>query len=136
MFSPDLRLLPMATASAIETKRRGFWLKVARERANLSQEAVAREIGLSSTSKSTMSAWENGTRDPKLRHLNAMARLYGVPVSVFMDPAPTATELLEARLADLARAAIRLAVADAQAEAQPSPSSDGQPTVQPRTRSA
>ena len=136
MFSPDLRLLPMTTASAIETKRRGFWLRVARERANLSQEAVAKEIGLSSTSKSTMSAWENGTRDPKLRHLTAMARLYGVPVAVFMEPTATATELLEERLAALARAAIRAAVSDAQTEAQRPPAAAGPPAAQPRIRPA
>jgi transcriptional regulator with XRE-family HTH domain len=102
----------MATASIIEAKRRGFWLRVARERANLTQEAVAQELGLSSRSKSTMSAWETGSRDPKLRYLNAMARLYGVPVSVFMEPDPTAEESLEERLAKLARAAIRLAHED------------------------
>ena len=45
-----LRLLPMATGSVVEAKRRGFWLKVARERANLSQEAVAKLLGLSGTS--------------------------------------------------------------------------------------
>lgn len=132
----DLRLLPMATASGIEAKRRGFWLRVARERANLSQEAVAKELGLSARSKSTMSAWESGTRDPKLRYLNAMARLYNVPVSVFMDPAPTAAEELEDRLAQLARAAIRLAHEDLVAEAPEDPELAAVPGAPPGRRSA
>lgn len=125
----------MATSPAIESKRRGFWLKVARERAGLSQETAAKEIGLSGTSKGTMSAWESGARDPKVRYLNAMARLYGVPVSVFMDPAPTAEEQLSDRLAELARGAIRAATADVQAElqGQPSAAPQGEP---PRRRSA
>lgn len=108
-LSEYLRLLPMATDPDLEAKRRGFWLKTARERANLSQEAVAKELGLSGRSKSTMSAWENGTREPKLSYLNAMSRLYQVPVSIFVDPDKMASELLEERLSLLARAAIRLA---------------------------
>lgn len=58
----------MATEVQQEAKRRGFWLRVARERANLTQEAVAMTLGLSGKSKSTMSAWEKGERDPKLSH--------------------------------------------------------------------
>lgn len=125
----------MATSPSIESKRRGFWLKVARERAGLSQETAAKEIGLSGTSKGTMSAWESGARDPKVRYLNALARLYGVPVSEFMDPLPTAVEQLEDRLAALARSAIRSAVSDVQAELRGQPSGE-QPGGLPRTRSA
>lgn len=67
-MSDYLRLLSMATEVQQEAKRRGFWLRVARERANLTQEAVAMTLGLSGKSKSTMSAWEKGERDPKLSH--------------------------------------------------------------------
>lgn len=135
-ITTDLRLLPMATASVLENKRRGFWLRVARERANLTQEAVIKELGLSSRSKSTMSAWESGAREPKLRYLTGMARLYEVPVSVFLEPEPTAEEQLDERLAALARQAIRQAVSDVDAELAQGPASGESPGGQPRRQSA
>lgn len=74
---------------------------MARERAGLSQETAAKELGLSGRSKSTLSAWEAGSRDPKSTMLARMARLYGVPIAVFSDPEPTPEERLDeiARLA-------------------------------------
>jgi len=97
----------MGTDPALDNKRRGFWLRMARERANLTQAAVAGQLGLSSESKSTMSAWEAGTREPRLRYLKEMARLYGVPLEMFTDPEPTAAERIDERLEELARSALR-----------------------------
>lgn len=75
---------------------------MARERAGMSQETVAKEIGLSGQSKSTLSAWEAGRREPKASMLARMARIYGVPATVFTDPEPTPEERLDeiARLAE------------------------------------
>jgi transcriptional regulator with XRE-family HTH domain len=97
-------------------RRVGFWLRMARERANLKQEAVAVALGLSAKSKSTVSAWENG-RVPSLRMLRRLAELYGVPLGVFTDPEPTPEERLE----QLALGAIAVERADwdrAQAQAR------------------
>ena len=84
----------MTTDPALEQRRRGFWLRIARERAELSQEDAAKQIGLSGKSKSTMSAWEAGPGDPGSK-LAALARLYAVPVERFMEPAPTAFEAID-----------------------------------------
>ena len=82
-------------SSSSEQRRRGFWLRIARERADLSQEDAAKQIGLSGKSKSTMSAWEAGTREIPASKLAALARLYAVPVERFMEPAPTAFEAID-----------------------------------------
>jgi transcriptional regulator with XRE-family HTH domain len=131
-----LRSLPMATDPTAEAKRRGFWLRISRERANLTQAGAAELLGLSNRSKSTLSQWEAGTREPKLRYLNAMARLYGVPLAVFTEPDPSAFEQLEERLAALARAAIRLAMQDSEPGAEGNPPADDEPGSQPRKRPA
>jgi transcriptional regulator with XRE-family HTH domain len=125
----------MATSAALDNERRGFWLRMARERANLTQAAVAAQLGLSSESKSTMSAWEAGTREPKLRYLKEMARLYGVPLETFTDPAATAREQIDERLEDLARAALRAERADWEAE-EPDLGAAAAPGAPRRRRSA
>lgn len=125
----------MATDPSVDNKRRGFWLRIARERANLTQDAVAGELGLSTKSKSTMSAWEAGTREPKLRYLKAMATLYGVPLEMFTDPEPTAHERIDARLEELGLAALRQERED-WAAGEPSPEAAAGPAERPRRRSA
>lgn len=92
----------MATA-----QRRGFWMRMAREFADLSQATAAQELGLSGRSKSTLSAWEAGSREPRLSHVAKMAELYGVPVDLFTSPPASAREVIERRLSR--------AVADAEA---------------------
>lgn len=77
-------------------KRVGFWLRMARERANLSQPAAAKMLGLSNKSASTLSAWEAGTREPSPSKLRAMSELYQTPISLFYDPPLTAYEQIEA----------------------------------------
>lgn len=121
-----LTVLGMATDPTIDNIRRGFWLRMARERANLTQSAVAESLGLSSESKSTMSAWEAGTREPKLRYLKAMAQLYGVPLETFTDPGPTASEDLD-RLVELATGAAKLARQDLEAGEEQAPNVDDEP---------
>ncbi|MEO7332813.1 MAG: helix-turn-helix transcriptional regulator [Gemmatimonadales bacterium] len=125
----------MATNPALDNERRGFWLRMARERANLTQAAVAGELGLSSESKSTMSAWEAGTREPKLRYLKAMARLYGVALEMFTDPEPSARERIEDRLAEWSQAALRLEREDWEAGERDG-AVGGAPVAQRRRRSA
>lgn len=130
-----LSVAPMGTDPVLDNKRRGFWLRMARERANLTQAAVAGQLGLSSESKSTMSAWEAGTREPKLRYLKEMARLYGVPLEMFTDPEPTAVERIDERLEELARSALRRERDDWEAETRDPEAADA-PAERRRTRSA
>lgn len=87
-------------APTAEDERRGFWLRMARERANLSQPGAARMLGLSDKSASTLSMWEAGTREPSPSKLRAMADLYDVPIRLFYDPPPSAIETIDALRAD------------------------------------
>ena len=78
---------------------------------------AAKQVGLSGKSKSTMSAWEAGTREIPSSKLAALARLYAVPVERLMEPAPTAFEAIEEWLNATVIAASALERADwAQAE--------------------
>jgi transcriptional regulator with XRE-family HTH domain len=100
-------------------RRRGFWLRVARERAGLSQAEVARRLGMSPASKSTLSAWESGNREPPLATIIRLARLYRVPPAFFLEPEPTASE----RLDEVARGSPPLRIAERTADALGSHSS-------------
>jgi transcriptional regulator with XRE-family HTH domain len=126
----------MGTNPEIENQRRGFWLRMSRERANLTQTAAANELGLQSQAKSTISGWESGAREPRLRYLKAMAVLYGVPLDLFTDPPPTAYESIDARLRELVGDATELALADLEAGERPGPDAGDQPGGQPHTQSA
>ena len=96
---------------ATHLARLGFWLRIARERAGKSQSGAAQELNLSAASKSTVSDWENGVREPSLKQLRALARYYEVPLGLFIDPPTTAFEDLD-RMTALATAALAAEAAD------------------------
>lgn len=111
-------------------------MRIAREHAQLSQETAARELGLSGKSKSTLSAWESGARDPRSSMLVKMARLYGIPVEMLADPQPTAHEAIDRRLDEIARLAGELEREDwAAGQDRGRPAADG-PDAEPGRRSA
>jgi transcriptional regulator with XRE-family HTH domain len=85
-------------------RRIGWWLRVARESRGLKLAGVATGIGLSANSASTISAWEEGSRQPSLRQLAQLAVLYDVPFTLFTDPPSTDEERLERYRADAAGA--------------------------------
>lgn len=114
----SLRLLSPSMSDEQHLRRLGFWLRIAREDAGKSQEGAARELGLSASSKSTISDWENGVREPKLSQLRVLATYYQVPMDLFVNPPATAFEDL-AHLKGLATAAL-------EAEAEDWESSQGQ----------
>lgn len=129
--SPRLIWAGMADDELVERRRRGFWLREARERAGLKQPDVASRLGYSVKSASTIKMWESGERDVPTRHLAALAKMYGVPAEVFVNPEETAEE----RLNELARGAIALARQDLAREATLDPADDAPPTAQLRRRS-
>lgn len=52
--------------------------------------AIRREQGIDLT-HSAISAWRRGTRDnPSFRHLSALAKFFGVPITYFSDDAESA----------------------------------------------
>lgn len=81
--------------------RRGYWLRIARRRAGLNLESVAKAMKYSSGSASTFSLWEDGKRDPSDVQLRQIAAVYDVPVEIFTDPDETDTERLERRIATI-----------------------------------
>lgn len=128
-----LRLLSGSMSDEQHLQRLGFWLRIARERSGKSQEGAARELGLSAASKSTISDWENGVREPKLSQLRALARYYQAPINLFVDPPATAFEELD----ELVRAAAELEQEDWEAEAgERGREADDGPGASPRRRSA
>lgn len=54
----------------------GQLLKDYRIKSNMTQEFVARKLGVS---RQAVSKWENGTSDPSTANLIAIAKLYNVP---------------------------------------------------------
>jgi transcriptional regulator with XRE-family HTH domain len=126
----------MTQDPALERRRRGFWLRMARERAGLSQQTVAKDLGLSSNSKSTMSAWEAGKREIPTSKLAAMARLYGVPVSRLTDPQLTAFEMIDEWLSAAVAAASALEREDWVQAGEATPGSGDEPGAGPDRRSA
>lgn len=73
-----LRLLsvPMTEDELTATRRRrGYWLRLARERANMDQNSVARELGMSPKSGTSVLAWEKGTRSPNVEPREARLSL-------------------------------------------------------------
>jgi transcriptional regulator with XRE-family HTH domain len=109
---------------------------MAREHAGLSQATAAKELGLSGRSKSTLSAWEAGTREPRPSMLSRMAALYGVPVDRFMRPAPTAFEQIDAWLAEGVRIGAARESEDWAAGEGTGPEVDGEPPAERGRRSA
>lgn len=95
----DLRLVVMANVDLDQYQyRRGYWLRVARKRANLTLESVADLMGYSKRSSSTIKLWEDGKRDPSDVQLQKLAAVLGVPSEVFTDPDETDEERLESKI--------------------------------------
>lgn len=117
-------------------RRQGFWLRMSRERAGKNQAGAAEKLGLSKTSKSTVSDYENGTQVAPQPVLRKLARFYAVPVELFLDPPPTAEEMIEARMAELADGAADAERRDWAAGRGPSPASEHGSDAEPDRRSA
>lgn len=130
---PPLRLVSADMADdALDRRRRGFWLWMARERKRATLADAARAAGMELGSASTISLYEAGQREVPLPRLKRLASFYGLPLSVFTDPQPTAMERLE----QLERAAADLEREDWEAgERGPQPI-EGDTGGEPRRRSA
>lgn len=127
--------LSMEDEDRIYRIRQGFWLRMAREANNLNQLGAAKLVGLSS--KSAISDYESGDTAVPMARLRRFAKAYGWDLAIFTDPAPTAEEQAHERMAQLARAAIRVAAQDSGvAEAADAHSGDDAPGERPHTRSA
>lgn len=90
----------MDDAEILRARRRGYWMRRAREHAGFTLAAAAHAAGLAETSGSTVSLWETGARDVKLVQLERLAEAYGVPISLFTEPAETDDERLDRVMRD------------------------------------
>lgn len=84
--------------TAIYRRRRGHWLRVARQAKGLTLKEVAKEMDYSLRSSSTIKLWEDGKRDPSDVQLRRVAGVLGVPVEVFTDPDETDEERLQGKI--------------------------------------
>lgn len=117
---------------ALQQKRRGYWLRRARLKAGFTLAAASEAAGLSAGSGSTVSRWEEGTREIKVIHLERLARAYDVPLDWLMRPEKTDDE----RLDEAIRSAAAAERADAEAGEDRAPRADDEPGAGLRRRSA
>lgn len=122
--------MPTNEELEVRRRRRAWWLRVARR--GMNQTGVAKAIGLSEKSGSTIGDWERLVSEPSLRQLEQLAALYGVPISLLVDPPMTDDERLD-EIVRLAGAAER---ADFEREGDRSPGARGAPAAEPQRRSA
>ena len=66
---------PVRKETAAVRKSLGEAMKEHRTRCHMTQEFVAEHLGVS---RQAVSKWENGTSDPSISNLLALAKLYGV----------------------------------------------------------
>lgn len=127
-----LRLVAMPTEEelALRKRRRAWWLRVARR--GMSQNGVAKALGMSEKSGSTVGDWERGVGEPSIRQMELLAGLYGVPITLFIDPPMTDDE----RLDEIVQIAGALEQSDWDQAETPAPEDDGAPTDGPRTQTA
>lgn len=90
----------MTDSEEIEAKRRGYWMRRARQNAGVNLDDAAVEAGLKATSGSSVTLWEQGKRPIKVVTMKRLARRYGVPVSLFTNPPMTDDERLAQAIAD------------------------------------
>ena len=76
-------------------RRRGYWLRLARNRAGLTLKQVAVEMGYALRSQTTIRLWEEGERDPSDVQLSKIAKVYKVPVDIFIRPRETDGDRLD-----------------------------------------
>jgi len=88
----------------LQQKRRGYWLRRARLKAGLTLAAASEAAGLSAGSGSTVSRWEEGTREIKVIHLERLARAYDVTLDWLMRPEKTDDERLDEAIRSAAAA--------------------------------
>lgn len=115
-----------------ERKRRGYWIRRARELHGLTQHAVAEALGYSGKSLSTVSLWESGLRPVPSDKIGPLSRLVKLPPDWIVNPPLTDEERLSAAVL----AAEELEREDAEPEEPPALRAVGARAGGPRRRSA
>lgn len=113
-------------------KRRGYWIKRARERHGYTLQFVASRLGYSDKSISTISRWEDGVRQVPSDKIEPLSRLLSLPAAFLVSPPATDDERLDEAVRD-AEALEREDWASGQGA---DPAAAGGPTVGPRRLTA
>lgn len=113
-------------------RRRGYWIKRARDRKGLTLGAVCELLGYSPKSISTISRWEDGQRPVPSDKMEPLARLLGLPPDYLVRPPLTDDERLDQAVRD----AEALEQQDAAQAAAPRQQAGPAPVRELRRRSA
>lgn len=131
-------LFPVVVAESdrdITRRRRGWWVRVARERKDMKTDTLAKALGYKGTKAGTIvSRWESGERPIPSDHFPALSVLLDLPRDWLATPPETDRDRLERRISELARDAAALERADFEAGEDGGPGDAGEPPDEPRTR--
>ena len=81
-------------------KRRGYWIRRARERHGYTLQFVASRLGYSDKSISTVSRWEDGLRQVPSDKIEPLSRLLSLPAKFLVSPPETDDERLDQAVRD------------------------------------
>lgn len=112
-------------------RRRGWWIRVARERLEINIDDLARVAGYKD-GKGTVSLWEKGKRPVPSGKFPMLTRLLRLPYSYLVNPPMTDEERLDAAI----RAASDAERRDWDLEQDPGREDGDEPDVSPGRRSA
>ena len=112
-------------------RRRGWWIRVARERQAMNVDDLAQLLGYVD-GKGTISLWEKGKRPVPSGKFPQLAEVLKLPDRYLVNPPRTDEERLEEAIA----AGSTREREDSGAEAEPDPGDDDEPDAWRRTRSA
>jgi transcriptional regulator with XRE-family HTH domain len=130
--SPRLRLVAVTKAEEqLIHRRRGWWIRVARERLGWTLETFAEELGYAD-GKGTVSLWEKGLRPVPASKFHTVARLLHLPDRYLVRPPLTDEE----RLDEAIQSASDAERADWDLEAEQGLEADDGPDVAPGRQSA
>jgi transcriptional regulator with XRE-family HTH domain len=121
----------MATDESRTHRRRGWWIRVARDRKGIKIEDLAKSLGYKD-GKGTVSLWESGARPVPSGKFPVLQELLELPDRYLVKPPETDEERLGAAIRIAADAERR----DWESEEGRGPEDDGGPGASPGTRSA
>lgn len=118
-------------------RRRGRWIRLARERRELTTDGLAAALGYKGAKPgSVVSRWESGERAVPSDLFPAIAAVLQLPAEWLTNPPMTDLERLEERLDELMNAAARLERDDWAAGEDRAPEDGDGPAGEPHTRIA
>ena len=129
---PMLAVMATPEELAAQRRRRGYWIRRARERKEMKLDTVAKALGYAEGSTSTISLWESGKRPVPSDKLESLAALLDLPARFLVKPPMTDSERLDAAVAE----ASALESEDWDSGVAQDPEDGGEPGGERRRRSA